>query len=342
MSTLSDAALERLRSLGDLPDLTSTRYEFIDEVGRGGMGTVYRVRDRELGRELALKVVAESILGPDATQRLVREAKALARLEHPGIVPVHDAGTLPDGRAFYAMRLVRGERLDQRLRRELSLGEGLRLLSRIGDAIAFAHANGVIHRDLKPPNVMLGAFGEVLVLDWGLAKVRSESTGLPGQRSPDAPRDGAIDGRSTTSPVALSPGSGGSAPATLDGTVIGTPGFMAPEQAAGDIARIDERTDVFALGMILSALVEATQVKPRRPLAAIVARATAHEPSARYQTAAGLCADVSRLQDGLPVSAYRESLLERAVRVARRHQWAIGLVLAYLAMRLALFAWRGR
>src|SRR5688572_20244642 len=133
------------------------------------MGTVYRARDRELGRDVALKVIRLPEASPDVAARILREARTLAQLEHPGIVPVHDVGRLPDGRAFYAMKLVRGAPLDALP--PTPLVERLRIVERISEAVAFAHAHGVIHRDLKPQNVMVGPFGEVLVMDWGVAKL---------------------------------------------------------------------------------------------------------------------------------------------------------------------------
>jgi len=333
VKTLSDAVIAHLRTLRGDPSFDGTRYQLVAELGRGGMGTVYRVRDRELDREVALKVVGEAALAGDAATRLAREARALARLEHPGIVPVHDAGVLPDGRAYYAMKLVRGERLDERLLRGLTLGEALRLFVPICDAVAFAHANGVIHRDLKPQNVMLGAFGEVLVLDWGLAKFRDEVRGQTSEVRERAAR--------ASDPVDRAPeGVGGSS--TLDGTVIGTPGFMAPEQATGEIDSIDERTDVYSLGAILRSMATALSASPPRPLAAIVAAATATERASRYPDVATLSADLARLQDGYSVSVYRETILERARRIGRRHQTAITLILAYLVMRVTLLLSTGR
>lgn len=355
MTTLSDAALERLRSLGDAPALDGTRYELLDELGRGGMGAVYRVRDRALGREVALKVVPDVGRGPDIAQRLEREARALARLEHPGIVPVYDAGVLADGRLFYTMKLVRGERLDAHLQRGILLGEALRLFARICEAVAFAHANGVIHRDLKPQNVMLGAFGEVLVLDWGLAKLRDhDPVAWPGRSPPSVRTEfrwGAGDAATRSPGPSDQPfasdrasvaHSAGAEATTRDGIALGTPGYMAPEQASGEVARIDERTDVFALGAILRTMVTATGERPSRALAAIIARASALEPSMRYPRVTDLGNDIARLQDGQPVSAHRENLLERATRLARRHQVAIGLILAYLLMRVALLVMAGR
>ena len=155
MTTPSDRALDRLRQATQWPDLTGTRYELQGEVARGGMGVVYRARDLQLERDVALKVIAVEAADADTAARLRREAKILARLEHPGIVPVHDVGELPDGRVFYAMKLVSGKRLDELLREGLPLRERLRLLLRICEPVAFAHAHGVIHRDLKPGNVMV-------------------------------------------------------------------------------------------------------------------------------------------------------------------------------------------
>jgi eukaryotic-like serine/threonine-protein kinase len=161
---ISDAALDRLRALEDRPDFTGTRYAIADPIGRGGMGVVFRGRDRALDRDVAIKVTAWST--PADADRLRTEARTLAALEHPGIVPVHDVGQLPDGRVYSVMTLVRGERLDACAPR-LPLPDRLRLFDRICDTVSFAHARGIVHGDLKPANVMIGAFGQVLVLDWG-------------------------------------------------------------------------------------------------------------------------------------------------------------------------------
>jgi len=159
---ISEPALDRLSAMFRGPDVSGTRYEIISVLGRGGMGVVYLARDTVLDREVALKIVERP--AGDAN-----EARILARLEHPGIVPVHDFGELPDGRLFYAMKRVRGDRLDRWMAAGHDLAERLGVFLRVCDAVAFAHANSVIHRDLKPENVMVGEFGEVLVLDWGIA-----------------------------------------------------------------------------------------------------------------------------------------------------------------------------
>ncbi len=290
MRWLSDAALDHLREATDQPDLIGTPYEIVETLGRGGMGTVYLARDQDLDREVAFKVV------DGEAERTLREARILARLEHPGIVPVHDVGTLPDGRVFYVMKRVRGRRLDE-LAPTLDLAERLRVFGRICEAVSFAHAHGVIHRDLKPENIMAGPFGEVLVMDWGVAQ-----DGGP----PDA-----------------------------DGTILGTPGYMAPEQARGEVESIDERTDVWALGAILGFLL-AGEERVARPLAAIRGQAMADDPADRYQKVEDLAADLSRYGSGLAVRAYRENLVERTVRFVRRYRVPILLILTYLLMRALL------
>jgi serine/threonine-protein kinase len=168
--SLSDAAVDHLRSVADRPDLGATPYELGEPIARGGMGTVYRARDRRLERDVALKVMTALAPTPGEVERMRNEARILARLEHPGIVPVHDLGLLSDGRLFYVMKLVRGRRLDEAMEAQ-PLHVRLRTFGRICEAVAFAHAQGIVHRDLKPENVMVGPLGEVLVLDWGVAKI---------------------------------------------------------------------------------------------------------------------------------------------------------------------------
>ncbi|HEY0511623.1 MAG TPA: serine/threonine-protein kinase [Thermoanaerobaculia bacterium] len=319
MNGISDAALHHLREVTDLPDLSETPYEILETLGRGGMGTVYRAVDRKLDREVALKVVQLPEGARETVDRLLREARVLARLEHPGIVPVHDAGLLPDGRAFYAMKRVRGLRLDEHARAVL-LTERLRAFERVCEAVAFAHAHGVIHRDLKPENVMVGPFGEVLVMDWGVAKVNGD---------PPAGEEGRGGEGSTFQSME-----------TAHGTILGTPGYMAPEQERGEVDRITGRTDVYALGAILGFLLAGET--PPRPLEAIRRRAMAAEPEDRYAKVEDLAADLARYLAGLAVSAHRESLLDRARRFGRRNRTAILVVLAYLLMRVLLILILGR
>jgi serine/threonine protein kinase len=298
---LSDAAVAHLRRVADWPELPGDRYEVLEPIGQGGMGTVFRARDRLLDRDVALKVLRPELSGPDAVVRLDHEARVLARLDHPGVVPIHDVGTLPDGRIYYLMKLVRGEALDASVR-GTSLQARLRLLLRICDTVAFANAHGVVHRDLKPANIMVGAFGEVLVLDWGIAKV--------GDADPAEP-----------------------------GAVLGTPGFMAPEQAAGAGHLVDQRSDVYALGAILRSLADTDEAP--RPLRSIWARAMATDMAARYAGVVELGADITRFLDGEPVRAHRETLVERLGRWYTRYQTAILLITAYLTLRLLFLAFRG-
>jgi serine/threonine protein kinase len=295
---LSDRVVAHLTSLPDDQAGVPARYERREEIGRGGMGAVYRAFDHELERDVALKVLHASGRS-DLAVRLLREARIIGRLEHPGVVPIHDVGRTGDGRLFYVMKLVTGQRLDEHVGGGLPADECLRIFDRVCDtvAFAFAHARGIIHLDLKPENIMVGAFGEALVLDWGIA------------RTLDADAESA-------------------------GTVMGTPGYMAPEQARGDAGSADERADVYGLGGVLAALF-VHHPRPR-PLAAIIARAQAPAPENRYASVADLSEDVRRFAAGLAVSAYRESLLERSGRVAARYRAAIVLVAAYLVLRLVL------
>jgi eukaryotic-like serine/threonine-protein kinase len=321
--------------------MSGTRYEIVDTIARGGMGVVFVGRDRELAREVAIKVLSLDASAGDAAARMEREARILARLEHPGIVPVHDVGRLPDGRVFYVMKLVRGPRLDEHMARTPVLAERLRIFERICDAVSFAHARGIIHRDLKPANIMVGPFGEVLVLDWGVARVPFVADSV----------DGAAVAEALSSPA-------DPAAHTAHGTVLGTPGYMAPEQARGDVRLIDERTDVHALGAILRFLLdgggpestESSRIVPgdssarRRGAAAVEAiccKAMAEAPESRYRTVSDLSADVARFLDGVSVGAYREPMLETARRIVRAYRTPILLVLAYLLIRMLLLIFAG-
>jgi serine/threonine protein kinase len=314
---LSDWALERLREAADSPDLSGTRYRLVDKLGQGGMGGVFRVEDTVLDRQVALKVL--SVADPDGawSARLSQEARIIAKLEHPGIVPVHDAGGLPDGRPYYAMKLVQGKRLDEHVASVPALSDRLRIFLRICDAVAFAHAHGVLHRDLKPGNVMVGPYGEVLVMDWGLSKLMAEKG-----------REVTVPGKATSSDSAKL-----SADNTEHGIVLGTPGYMAPEQSRGE--SLDQRADVYSLGAILQFVLADSSPIPRA-LAAIRRQAMADERALRYQTVQALATDVEHFLDGLPVSAYPEGPLTHAWRwIVRNRVWIL-LLLAYLVTRALL------
>ena len=305
---LSDDKLTRLQTIVSNPDFSSTKYTFIKELARGGMGTVYLAEDRELNRHVAIKVLNTLEVTGDLRHRMIREAQIIARLEHPGIVPVHDAGTLPDGRVFYAMKFVRGSRLDEYAAQHASLRDRLRKFQSACDAVAFAHAHGVIHRDLKPQNIMIGSFGEVLVLDWGVAKIRNN------------PHQSAAYESSSLAD-------------TLDGTVIGTRDYMSPEQARGEIDQLDERSDIYSLGAVLHFLLK-DQPVVSKAAKAICAKAMARTKESRYSSASELSADVARLLDAEPVSAYRESPVEKLSRWVSKNRFLVLLVVAYLLMRI--------
>lgn len=177
---VSDSVLDHLRHVTALPDLTGTRYVVESEIGRGGMGVVYAARDGELDRRVALKILEGSF---------AEEPRVIARLEHPAIVPIYDAGRLPDGRVYYAMKLVAGASLDRYLAGSHSLAERLRVFRRVGEALAFAHSRGAIHRDVKPQNVMVGEFGEVYLMDWGVEAI----AGTPAYRAPESRLDSRSD-----------------------------------------------------------------------------------------------------------------------------------------------------
>ena len=309
MKWLSDDRLNHLRTIVSEPDFSATKYKNVKELGRGGMGTVYLAEDRELNRLVAVKVLNTPDITDDLRHRMIREAQIIAGLEHPGIVPVHDVGTLPDGRIFYAMKYVRGSRLDEYATHSASLNDRLRKFQAVCDAVAFAHAHGVIHRDLKPQNIMIGSFGEVLVLDWGVAKLVNK-----GESIRVHPREAAAN-------------------ETSDGTVIGTRDYMSPEQARGEIDQIDERTDVYSLGAVLRFLLTDKATKAAK---AICSKAMAHAPESRYASAAELSADIGRLLDAEPVLAYRENAFEKVGRWVGKNRFLVLLVLAYLLMRIFL------
>ena len=331
MKSLSDKVVARLQADMQRPDLSGTRYNLVRYVACGGMGSVWLAEDTVLKRRVALKVLHLAAAADDLDVRLFREARILAGLEHPGIVPVHDAGILADGRAFCCMKYVEGQTLAQHVV-TLNLADRLRLLERIAEPLDFAHARGFIHRDLKPDNVMIGAFGEVLVMDWGLAKVGVTSLGAEESEVAAAGQSAQNSFRTAG-----------------QGTVLGTEGYMSPEQARGDI-EVDHRTDIFSLGAILMFTltgsapgeVPATSGSVPRPLRAIWQKAMAADLTARYQSAREMTTDLTHYLNGEPVSAYPEGLLERSGRVFARHRTAVVLVVVYLIMRVLfiLFARR--
>jgi serine/threonine-protein kinase len=224
---------------------TAGKNLLFEEIGRGGMGAVFKGRDTELGRELAVKVLlAEHRQRPELVRRFLEEARIAGQLQHPGVAPVYELGWCLEDQPFFTMKLVKGHTLSELLRQRSGhrqdLGRFLGIFAQVCQTVAYAHARGVLHRDLKPSNVMVGAFGEVQVMDWGLAKVLCPA-GQPAPRS---------DGDDRTVIQTNPPGS--TAEESRTGTVVGTPAYMAPEQARGET--VDERADVFGLGAILCIL----------------------------------------------------------------------------------------
>ena len=224
---------------------SAARYVLGEEIAHGGMGAVHRATDTAIGREVAVKVLLDKYAPTSGTARRFHdEARITGQLQHPNIPAVHDLGTLPDGRPFLVMKLIKGATLDRLLeaRPEPSADRGrfLAVFEAVCQAVAYAHAHQVVHRDLKPANVMVGAFGEVQVMDWGLAKV-IDPTRPEAARPPDPDETWAtriVPTRDVDS-------------ATEAGSVLGTPAFMPPEQAAGAVDLIGPRTDVFGLGALL-------------------------------------------------------------------------------------------
>ena len=327
-----------------------SRYRLIEICGRGGFATVWRAADEKLGRKIAVKRLSERLArDPQARRRFIHEARLTSRLEHPGIVPIYDLlEDSSEAEPQYAMKLVRGITLAEAIERYHTLStEGsnrsVELLSLLNSYLAvahtmeFAHARGVLHRDLKPQNILLGEFGETIVLDWGLAKSLQDATKeIAGPRVTTA-----------ESPFVTQPG-----------TVQGTPAYMAPEQAAGRTDEVDERTDVYALGAILYELlsgripfggrtsedvqqrvIDEEPVSPRvvnahvsRPMAAICLKAMGKSPSVRYPSVRALREDLERAIADEPITVYRESLWERGTRWMRGHRAAAMALAATLGV----------
>ncbi len=325
------------------------RYELRGEIARGGMGAIWKVWDPHLRRQLAMKVILarRDLVTPEeradamrrALARFLEEAQITSQLDHPGVVPVHDLGIDAKGRVYFTMRLVRGRDfrrvidLVQRNEEGFTLAKALRIVVRVCEAVAYAHSKGVIHRDLKPANIMVGRFGEVYVMDWGLARIL-------GRRDKHDLKLASSDGMSAVeTDVRFDAGSGGGSPQlSVDGRVVGTPAYMAPEQARGAIDEVGTRSDVYALGALLYHLFAGhtpyvphgasvappniygmvlagpprrlARAAPETPaeLIAICEKAMERAPADRYASAAELAAELERYLDHRPVHAYTPSL----------------------------------
>jgi Flp pilus assembly protein TadD/tRNA A-37 threonylcarbamoyl transferase component Bud32 len=334
------------------------RYRRLRAHARGGLGEVFVALDGELSREVALKEIQDRFADhPGHRARFLREAEVTGKLEHPGVVPVYGLGVYTDGRPYYAMRFIRGESMHDALRRfhqaderpgrdpgerSLALRELLGRFVAVCNAVGYAHVRGVIHRDIKPANVMLGEYGETLVVDWGLSRVLDQP-----------------ESEATVAEKPILLGSGSGSTPTEVGQVVGTPGFMPPEQAQGQHDRVGVASDVFSLGATLYTLltgqapysgedvlaqarrgeiVPARQRKRSVPpaLEAICQKAMAKRPEDRYPTARVLADEVQRWLAGEPVQAWPEPWVVKAGRWVRKHRVLATSTVAALVVTLVL------
>lgn len=344
------------------------------ELGRGGIGRVLIAHDAHLGREVAVKELltqpqsqaSHKTTDPRSSiqaARFLREARLTGQLEHPNIVPVYELGKRDDGTLYYTMKVVRGTNLAVALKRTNTLAERMKLLGHYADlcdAIAYAHSRGVIHRDIKPENVMVGEFGETVVLDWGLAKPRDEGEVVHPET---APVEGSTDPRTSQArPVTASADEEGQIAATHDGTLLGTPLYMSPEQAMGDLANVDERSDVWALGVVLYELLvgeppftapnaiellvkivrtDLEPIKKRCPeappeLAAIAEKALTKDRQARYPDARAMTEEIRSYLTGGRVAAFNYGFWKLFSRWAARHKAVLVTAGAAAAALIAL------
>lgn len=329
----------------------SGRYRSADVFASGGLGMVRRAFDRTLGRTVALKELRDSTQGGEGAARLMREAMLTARLEHPSIIPIYDLGTHDDGSPYYCMRLVQGRPLSALIEATRTAAERIALLPHViavADAMAYAHEAGVIHRDLKPDNVLVGEFGQTVVIDWGLAKAVGENSTINDPDLMGAEHQTAIQDLDLT----------------RTGQVMGTLLYMPPEQATG--SPIDERADVYAIGAILyhvlaarppysdlpsqSIYTEILQAPPTEisllapeihvDLHAVVRKAMARALAERYLSAKDLAADLKRFQVGQLISAKTYSTREVLRRWVyhRKYQLGAGVVHRQEIARVAVGA----
>ncbi|MFY9345062.1 MAG: SUMF1/EgtB/PvdO family nonheme iron enzyme [Planctomycetota bacterium] len=373
LSTASDEKLRRLRSR---PPISADRYQLEGEIGRGGMGAVLRVRDLDLQRNLAMKVVlgqdappsgGTPSVDPQVLQRFLDEAQITGQLDHPGVVPVHELGIDGTGRVYFTMRLVKGDTADEVFWKAYA-GEGgwtetraIEVILKVCDTMAFAHQKGVLHRDLKPSNVMVGKFGEVYVMDWGLAKVVGGQERRDLRIRPETiskvRTDRSKEEADSDSPLL-----------TMDSAVVGTPSYMAPEQAEGRIELLDQRADVYAIGAMLYQLLTGRQpyvssgarVSPYVILAAVQAgpppsvpslrkgvpaelvaiceKAMARDMAARYADTRELSEDLRAYLEKRVVRAYRTGAVAEVIAWSRRNRVVAGLlaVVVFLGVGLAV------
>ncbi len=273
------------------------RYEIRHRIARGGMGEIFHAWDTKLDRPVAMKVLARELGSPEWSARFEAESQTTASLDHPGVVPIYDRGFLPDARLYFTMKLIEGRTLDEV---DAPPSRRMELLALAGEAVGHAHERGVIHRDLKPANIMVDEAGRVYVLDWGIARVREE------YRCARAGEGRTVSGTTST------------------GRVLGTVEYMAPEQARGDSAAVDQRCDVYALGAILRTILAGRPSD--HELEAVCRKALDPNPAKRYPSAREFSQDLRRYLNGEPVTALRRTLADRAWRGLGRRRRALSAV----------------
>ncbi len=347
------------------------KYKLCSEIAHGGMGRVMEAQDTNLHRSIAMKVMLDpNTASRQRILRFIEEARITSQLQHPGIVPIHELGIGRSGNVFYTMKRISGKTLREILK-ELKEGNAeiiskyplnrlLNILMRVSDAIAYAHSMGVVHRDLKPDNIMIGDYGEVLVLDWGLAKVighgehgNAAVSDAKGLQEPPGVK-GHFHNNDSDSDDVLE---------TMEGKIIGTPGYMSPEQARGQIGRIDERSDVYSLGAILYHMLklESTvgisttvdrkaaleiiregRIEPlketrhvTKPLIAITMKALSLRPKDRYRTVKSFQADLDAYMEGFVTKAEELSIRRLATTFLLRHKVISLFSIALLGLLIA-------
>lgn len=377
----SPDAVARLRHAVDPPapepePAASGRYEIAAEHARGGMGRVCVAIDTELNRRVAFKDIQERFADDAATRhRFTREALITGQLEHPGVIPVYGLGADAHGRPYYAMRFVEGDSLKDAVKefhrdppkcdsvgaKAVAFRALLKRFADVCNAVAFAHSKRIVHRDLKPANVMLGQFGETLVVDWGLARSFADKT----PELTASPREAGA-GEQDTADMASTAVSGGDSAGTRTGQVMGSPAYMSPEQATGDLRSLGPAWDIYSLGatlyelltgrppfigqpvpQLLKAIQAGELVPPRevapwvpKPLDAIARKAMSRDPKDRYPTALELAAEVDRYLADEPVQAHRDTLGERVRRWRKRHPVLVRTaVMLFLIVTPLLAVW---